>query len=64
VFELRALHLLGWAFYHLNHSASPKFSLFKSMNNEQGMVAHTCNPSYSGDGDQEDCNCRLIREKS
>jgi hypothetical protein len=21
----------------------------------QVLVAHTCNPSYSGDGDQEDC---------
>jgi hypothetical protein len=23
-----------------------------------GMVAHTCNPSYSGDRDQEDCASR------
>jgi hypothetical protein len=27
------------------------------------MVAHTCNPSYSGGRDQDDCDLRSVQEK-
>jgi hypothetical protein len=36
----------------------------KESQDQTGLVAHTCNSSYSGDKDQEDCDSRSDLAKS
>jgi hypothetical protein len=48
-----------------NEILFPKLNLFLSffLKNLPGAVVHTCNPSYSGGGDQEDCCSRQSSKK-
>jgi hypothetical protein len=51
----------------------PKLTMFffilgrwlkKKLQRSWAPVAHTCNPSYSGDRDQEDCGLKPVRANS
>jgi hypothetical protein len=45
---------------HMNNKTIKK----KGKTNEPCVVAHTCNPSYLGGGDWENCGSRLCMTKS
>jgi hypothetical protein len=57
------MELQLWAIMHSSKFKSINNIIMKNKIYSQVLVAHACNPSYSGGRDQEDCGSKPARAK-